>query len=548
MSIINSRLNTTPVYTPQTIRRQTARGITSVDAGKMVPIAAYPLLREESIVSGRVRFSFEMMETAEMLMNAVNVRVMAYLVPTLAFERFEGSMDQLNRSYSGEKFNDRQPVPYIETQAMGAHGSNEVYKAIGLHARPTQMVNTMYLEAYNTIWNFRAKNRSKDLKLRERLQKNLAPAFWQHERFKHIVPDFDQAIIDGEVPLTFPDNKLPVRGLGQQISQSGGTVQAREYDGVVRKYDAYYNISGTANNAAMKAHRPDPAVAALAPDVWAELTEGGVSISLSNIELARKTQAFAKLREQYNGHDDEYIINLLMDGITVPEKAFTQPMLIAERNTVFGMAKRYATDGASLTSSVVNGATFVDMSLQLPRIPTGGVIMVLVEITPDQIFERQKDPFFHAQTVEDFPSYVRDYLDPEKVSVVPNDFVDVDHNKPANTFGYAPLNYEWQRDAPLVGGKFYRPKVDAGFNEDRQRIWAVETANPTLSENFYICSDIHKKPFVVTNKDPFEVTSTGEILIKGSTVFGQQLHEATNDYDKVLAKAPMERIKKEEKK
>jgi len=546
MSLNNSRLNTNPIYTAQTVRRQTARGITSVDAGKMVPIAAYPLLREESIVSGRVRFSFEMMETAEMLMNAINVRVMAYLVPTLAFERFEGSMDQLNKSYSGETFKDKPVVPYVETALMGAHGSNEVYKSIGLHARPDQRVNTMYLEAYNAIWNFRARNRSRDLKPRTRLQSNLAPAFWQHERFKHIVPDFDQAVIDGEVPLNVVNSMLPVKGLGLTKAgpYQGSVTSVRETGGKKVTYAASAYSDAPAQSISMRVKGSGNNAV---PDVFAEMQENGITISLSNIELARKTQAFARLREQYNGHDEEYLINLLMDGISVPEKHFTQPILISEKNTVFGMAKRYATDGASLTSSVVNGATFVDMSLQLPRIPTGGVIMVLVEITPDQIFERQKDPFFHAQSVEDFPSYLRDYLDPEKVDVVPNDYIDIDHNKPTSTFGYAPMNYMWQRDAPLVGGKFYRPKVDAGFNEDRQRIWAVETANPTLSENFYICSDIHKKPFVVTNKDPFEVTSTGEILIRGSTVFGQTLHEATNDYDKVMAKAPTDRIVKEKK-
>jgi len=544
MSLTNAKMNTNPIYTPQTIRRQTARGITSIDAGKMVPIAAYPLLREESIVSGRVRFNFEMMETAEMLMNAINVRVMAYLVPTLAFERFSGSMDQLNRSYSGESFKGLPVVPYIETHPMGAHGSNAVYKSIGLHARPDQQVNTAYLEAYNCIWNFRAKNRSGDLQLRERLDPTLAPAFWQHERFKHIVPDFDQAIIDGEVRLNVPEGRLPVvfdkkpanPGFRMVNSTDGKPVTGPSKPMGVDNLGFVYKDGG-------------PGAVSFDPNghLWAEMREMGITVSLSNIELARKTQAFAKLREQYHGHDDEYIINLLMDGITIPEKAFTQPILIGERNTVFGMAKRFASDGANLTQSVVNGATFVDMSLQLPRIPTGGVIMVVVEITPDQIFERQRDPYFHMQSTDQFPQYLRDTLDPEKVSVVPNEYVDVDHNKPNATFGYGPLNYEWMRDAPLVGGKFYRPKVDAGFNEDRQRIWASETKNPTLSENFYICTDIHKKPFVVTNKDPFEVTSTGEMLIRGNTVFGPALHEATNDYDKVLAKAPMDRIVKEQK-
>uniref|UniRef100_UPI0013B3E98E hypothetical protein n=1 Tax=Escherichia coli TaxID=562 RepID=UPI0013B3E98E len=40
-----------------------------------------------------------------------------------------------------------------------------------------------------------------------------------------------------------------------------------------------------------------------APDVFAEMQQNGITVSLSNIEMARKTQAFAKLRQQYNQHD-----------------------------------------------------------------------------------------------------------------------------------------------------------------------------------------------------------------------------------------------------
>lgn len=276
----------------------------------------------------------------------------------------------------------------------------------------------------------------------------------------------------------------------------------------------------------------------------AEMQSGDVTLQLSNIDLARKTQTFARLREQYHGHSDEWLINMLMDGLTVPEKAFTQPMLIGERQTVFGMGKRYAKDSGNLTESVVSGATFVDLSIQLPRIPTGGVIMVVAEITPDQIFERQRDPFLHATEVENFPHYLRDELAPEKVEAVPNEYVDVDHATPLATFGYAPMNYAWNIEAPRIGGKFYRPKVDAGFDEDRQRIWAVETKNPTLSKDFYLCTNMHTQPFVVTNQDPFEATIQGQVLIQGLTVFGGVLAEATNDYDKVMEVAPQERIVK----
>jgi hypothetical protein len=548
----NIRTATHPIATPRTMRRQSARGLTSLPAGKMVPIAAFPLLREDSVRSGRLRFSLESMETAEVLMNAINVRFMAYLVPNLALERFNGSMDQLNLSYEGKPpMEGEAVVPFFETAAFGAHTANKVYQYLGLHSRPDELVNTSYLESYNSIWNFRAKNRSPDLALRTRLQDDLAPAFWHHDMFRHMVPDFDQAVIDGEVPLNIVADSLRIRGLGRrdsaqptyaegvQVLEGGrvdrngalipGTQELKTYGASVNGADVLMHVSGTADSRI--------------PAVFAELEQNGITVSLSNIEMARKTQAFARLRQQYNQHDD-WIINLLMDGISIPEQAFKQPMLLAEKSTVFGMSKRYASDSGNLTESVVNGATFLDMSIQVPRIGVGGVIMIVAEITPDQLFERQEDPYLHTTSVETLPQYLRDTLDPEKVDVVQNSRIDVDHDTPDATFGYEPLNARWNIDTPRIGGRFYRPEVDAGFDEDRQRIWAVETQNPTLSTDFYLCTNIHTKPFVTTGQDPFEVVTVGDVFIEGNTVFGGHLVEATDDYEKVLAVAPQDRIEK----
>lgn len=561
-SFSKARSQTTPIRTPRTMRRQSARGITSLPAGKMVPIAAVPLLREDAIRSGRLRFSFEMMETAEILMNSINVRVTAYLVPMLALQRFNGSMDQLNLSYQGKPpMEGEAVVPYLETAPFGASGANKVYEYLGLHGRADQLVNTTYLEAYNAIWNFRAENRSKDLaekNLRTRLQTDLAPAFWTHDMFRHIVPDFDQAAIDGAISLDLVSARIPVSGIGIDTVRYGRYTNAGESTQVsYNDSSGNSGTSGTGNNwlgygknsqswerhtgVVLKEDENNPGF----PAVFAELADAGVSISLSNIELAKKTQAFALLRQQYNMHDD-HIINLLMDGISIPDQAFKQPMLIADRTTVFGMAKRYASDGGNLTESVVNGATYLDMSIQLPRIGVGGVVMVLAEIMPDQLFERQEDPFLHTIDHETLPQYLRDTLDPEKVDVVKNGRIDVDHDAPNNSFGYEPMNARWNINIPRVGGRFYRPDVDAGFDEDRQRIWAVETKNPTLSTDFYLCTNIHTKPFVVTNQDPFECVTQGEIFIEGNTVFGGHLIEATDDYEKTLAVAPRERVSKDD--
>lgn len=550
---LGNRMKTTPIPVNRTNRVQQRRVLTSGNAGDFVPVAVIPLLREDSLTSGQFSMSFEMSESVEVLANSVNIRMMAHLVPKTALARFTSGMDSVNRSYEGLPEPGGAVIPWFETQLSTTLGVMSVLKKMGLHWRDADMLNTEYIEAYNVIWNFLAKNRSPDLTLRSRLDTSLAPAFWTHQNFAHIVPDFDQAVIDGEVALNIAETRMPVSGLGLggTIHSTTTAIAAREADGTTHSYPTGWGVvsnqeTTTTGQVTLRVREKGPAGGGF-PDVFAEMQDNGITVSLSNIELARKTQAFANLRRQYNGHSDEYIIDLLMDGITIPDQAWKQPILLADETTVFGMSKRYASDGASLTESVVNGMTAIDMRFSCPRVPMGGVIMITMQVTPEQLFERQQDPYLIANGVEDVPQFLRDTLDPEKVVVVQNREVDTSHASPTTTFGYAPLNHQWARSAPNVGGKFYRPSVDSAFDEDRQRIWAVETANPTLSKDFYLCTTMHYKPFVVTSVsvDHFECLMRGATSIRGNTVFGGLLVEATNDYAEVMEEAPMERIQKD---
>ena len=425
----------------------------------------------------------------------------------------------------------------------GAYGTNAIHRYLGLHAAPTDQVNTGYIEAYNEIWNFRAKNRSKSLALRTRLQADLATAFWQHDAFRHVVPDFDQAVIDGQVALNVTGATLPVRGIYTR-NLEGGVMDAAFVDsngasstgktGVKSWSDGSSN--GMQIETALEAGK-------YVPKIYAEMQANGITVSLSNIELARKTQAFAEMRKSYGAHDD-YITDLLMDGISVPEQAWRQPILLADKNTVFGVSKRYATDSGNLTDSVVSGATFVDLNLVTPVVPCGGVVMIVAEITPEQLFERQRDTYLHTTSVAALPQYLRDTLDPEKVDVVLNGEVDTSHATKGAAFGYAPLNWKWAKSFARIGGRYFRPEAVTTFDEDRQRIWAVETANPVLGPDFYLCNGMHTKPFVVTNQDIGEALARGVFTIDGLTVFGGALVEANGDYAEVLAEAPMARIPK----
>jgi hypothetical protein len=520
-----NNLLTTPLTPKRSTRIDQKTVITSGNAGKIIPVACIPLLREDGVKRSRMQIAVEMMETAETLFNGVNVTVNAHLVPKLAFDRFNG-MDDLNRSYQGVPREDGEtPIPFIETHTF-SQADNEFYKTLGMHAQGSATVNRDYIEAYNTVVNFRRKERSSSLSMRTMTDTSLAQAFWNHTTMAHIVPDFDQAIIDGEVALNVVEANIPLRSLGwdnYQLSNGeyhkmvlGGTNDPNVIDGVVHWGDK----------------------------IFAELSQNGITVSLSNIEMAKKTQAFAKARSMFQGHDDDYIIDTLMSGIRIPDQAMKQPILLAQQRTQMGYQQRFASDAANLDESVTVGGALVDITMRTPAINTGGIIVVTCEITPEQLFERQKDHYLHNTSVDNYPEFTKNELDPEKVSVVTNSHIDIDHSDPDGIFGYAPLNHEYMRSAPNIGGKYYRPEVDASFDEDRQKIWANETVDPELTEDFYLCNNVHHKVFADSTSDAFEITARGTFEITGNTVFGGALKEATDDYDQVMADVDQTRLTK----
>lgn len=544
---------TAPITVKRSTRRDRGRVLTSADAGKILPLKYIPMLREDAVKRGRVRVNIEMMETAELLMNGIRVDVMAHYVPMLAFERFNGSMEELNRSYKGETGIGGTVVPYFEKnkffngttvatdagpddwdigEAYFGHGRKNFYQTMGMHFE-TNNLNTTVVEAYNAIVNHRRKARSASLPLRNAFEHRLAEAFWSLDN-NHIVPDFDQKLIDGEVALNALTFQAPIKA--PKAIDTASVHSASTNDAVPTNAAPAQLGSGVTDEGAVY----------LFEDIYAELTAGGnATMSLADIEQAKKTAAFAKLRSMYDGIEDDHIIDMLMEGIRVPEEAMKQPILLSKQTTMIGYNQRYATDAANLDTSVTNGFATVDMSIRTPQMNTGGVILITAEIVPEQMWERKKDYFLYTTNADDLPNYLRDVLDPEQVAVVKNDHLDVNHSTPDGTFGYAPLNHEWMRDLVNVGGKYYRPENDA-FDEDRAKIWTVEQTDPTLSEDFYLVSGLHKKVFSDQVSDAFEITCISDVEITGNTVFGERLLEAdaTSDYAAITDLVDSARIDK----
>jgi hypothetical protein len=535
---------TAPLQVQRSVRRDRGRVLTSADAGKILPIKYIPMLREDAVRRGRVRLNFEMMETAEMLMNGINVHVYAHYVPMLAFDRFNGSMDELNKSYQKENGIGGTVVPYFNTitnaAALDTNGSSAsgFLQTMGIHTQAAAL-NTTIVEAYNCIVNYRRKARSASLPQRTALDWTLAEAFWGLEN-NHIVPDFDQKLIDGEVTLAGLNFKAPIvsKHLGAADGSQFRNAVANEVPSANTFYSPVAGGTGWTDTGSVFETNLNY--------MWAELKDGGeATMSLADIDQAKKTAAFAKLRSMYDGLDDEHVIDLLMEGIRVPEETMKQPILLSKASTMIGYNQRYATDAANLDTSVTNGFATVDMTIRTPQMNTGGVIMITAEIVPEQMWERKKDYFLYETDPDNLPNYLRDYLDPEKVSVVKNDHLDVNHSTPNGTFGYAPLNHEYMRDMVNIGGKYYRPSDDA-FDEDRAKIWTAETTDPSLSDDFYLVDSLHKKVFSDQNTESFEITCLSDVEITGNTVFGERLLEtdATSDFEAITDLVDDARIEK----
>lgn len=532
-----NRQVTDPVSWKKTKRNQALPVYTTMKPGKIVPVAAAVLLREDSAILD-LEINCEMMETAELLMNQVHLRATAYLFPWSACERFQQSRDQFDRSYMKQpQVDGGAVVPFFQTVVAGAHGSNAIHKALGIHHKVGDTVNNMYIEAYNAIVNYRRKNRSPKLSKRLLTDTSLAEAFWLHSRFGHIVPDWDQAVMDGQIALNIVNQKMQIKGIGVPDGVWGAAPNVRWSDGT----------QGTAVLAADMADayiKGFSASGVVWPDVWAELAQNGVTVSMANLKLAKQTQAFAEIRKQYSGLDDEYIIDMQMDGLHIPDRGLMQPVWLGEETMQFVQAKRNAMDGANLAKSAVSGGTKLGMHVRCPRVETGGIIMVCLEVVPTQLFERQQDPFLYTTDPAKLPQTLPDFLDPEKVEVVTNGQIDTAHATPAGVFGYAPKNWKWSNFGPRVGGDAYRPTTDASTDDVRQNIWAVEDPNPKLGESFYLVKNLHVKPFLNQTLDQFRLSGKGNAVITGNTQFGPALVEAENNYKEVMDRVDQTRIQK----
>jgi len=517
----DQQVRRSPVEHQPTMRDDTAAVVTTGNGGKFIPLKMFPLFREDGMMNSTLTISFEMAELSNMIINPVRATAAAYFVPKLALDRFP-DMGAIDRSWNGEPEIDASVIPWFKPLTGNPSTDWPILETLGLHGSAVDTPNDEYVEAYNQVWNYIATQRSPSLVKRDILDPSLAPAFWEHTQMRYVKPTFDEAMVSGRVPLSFVGGteQLPIYWDKQTPTTQVTSTDAEE----AGKWK--FIQSGDATNS-----------------IWAELNSDSAVISLADIDLARETVAWSRLRNQYQGLSDEWMMDQMLAGIRIPDQSLKNPMLIDHSSTIFGLEERYATDGANLSESVAQGRTAVQLNMRVPRTSCGGVVVVVAQCLPEQLYERQRDHYFMASSVADLPNRTADELDPQPVDMVKNKEVDESHTLPDDLFGYQPLNAKWIRTTPRVGGDYYKASPTAPWTEIRNRIWDTNVVDPELGPDFYLATDIKQDVFANQTVDTFEFWCSGTARINGLTYFGPELLEGSDDYAKVVAQVDTEALK-----
>lgn len=542
-----------PIPIPRNVYAREVKGLTSGRAGKIIPLMAGMIKREDGLKASRLSVKIEADEMVEAIMNGQGVRVQVTLVPFPAFERF-GSLDAFNWAYMG--------VPNTHTGVVAplfqmVPTVGEFWNTLGVHAPldgGTRKANSMALEAYNAYVNWRYSMVSKRLAARTALDTTLARAPWMDPLTGVIVPDYEQAIIDGEVALAL-SGRVDVKGIWQ--TQATGTAASASV------FKDASGATGTPSQLGAVDKDGNPLNAYLAgdqyfaakyldqngdgtispsevfPNVWADLAQANGVVTLAAINQARNTARFAQMREQIvkkygKSVDDDLDIaftDMLMEGIAVPHEFERMPQVLAQVVTRMGMNRRWATDGDNLDKAVTTGGTIVEMMVSCPRVNAGGVLLVTAEIMPEPIREERPLPEFIVDTRDDLPNALRDINNPYQVKAVTNFEMTAYHSQPDALFGYEPMNNHWRNPIIAIGGRYKYDPADT-WKQDRQRFWKVDVVDPVLTDDFYLCpEDMPHDPFADRTVDPFTFITIGTLRYDSLTQFGRRLIENNGEYE-----------------
>lgn len=499
------RQNKAPVEYERRTRPDSGVIVTTGRAGVVVPLGFVSLFPGDSL-GGQANINITLREMPKPLLNAVQVRFQAWAVPRSALPHFAG-YDEWLYAYQGQSIKalgaaDRSPPSLYDTVSAGAIAAlqaSDLIKSAGLHLAANEPVSTDYIDAFNLVYNFRLAAHSNTLTRRDYFQEDAAnsvtlpPAFWPSRAIDHVVPSYEAALIQGAMELDVTAGAIPVTGLGHE-GQTYGQVNSTVYESGASGTTIFANsflADNSVNNVLKVEEDPDNAGF---PGVFAEMAGFGIATSLIDIDKARTTQAFAKLRSSYRGADgsgfrpEDALIGHMMQGLQVPDTLYNQPWLLDSKIVTFGLSERHATDAANLDDSVTTGTAEAVLGLNVPRQDTGCIVLYTAEVFPERFHERASDEYLYCVDRASMPDPERDLQRTVPVDVVLNRRVDALHSTPGGTYGYEGMNQKWSNTGfTRMGGEYRQTTPGTPIATARFNVWHPDIVDQALNSNHWLC-------------------------------------------------------------
>jgi hypothetical protein len=555
------RQSTTPIQFERQTRPDSGNMISTGWAGRVTPAGYIPVLRGDSL-SGSFGVDVDLADMPKPLLNAVNLRVQAWFVPKSAHPQFSG-MDEFIASYHGETIKslaqeDRDPPPffYTLTEEQSKTASHQpLFAHLGISVPDGARINTDLIDAFNLVYNFRLAAHTNKITRRPYAVENvvqscqLPRAFWPTGRFNSVVPDYERAQVVGDLSLDVSAGRIPISGLGRVFNtvptpETQGTVierlgtqaEGRDHAELTKETYPFYE-----DNPSEWRMRTDQYGV---PQIFGEMSGRYLNTTLADIEKAKATQAFAKLRASYAGNDatgfdnDDAIVAELLQGFNVPEDLFKRPWLLDSKDETFGMVERHASDAPNLNVSVSRGRASASLRLNVPKTNVGGTVVFTIEVLPERIYEAASDEWILSTSVDDLPNALRDGLRPEPVDYVRSRRLDARHDKPDSLYGYEPMNMVWHRENSRLGGRYYQGQYSTGFNEQRAGVWQSTVKNPRFTSDHWLAPwNFPRGVFSDQTAPSFRFVAAHNVQLNGMTQVGDVLAENTDDYASISANA-----------
>ncbi len=372
---------------PRGTRSEGRTIVNTFRGGKLVPIMAVPFEANES-GSITQQIHMELDAISGRMVTEITGEVIAVFVPIQAVH----ALLNPEHAYPGNTEVVRDAL--LAGAIFPLEDETDVSKRLGVQpisiAGDKKLCSVSRL-AYNAAVNHLRLKKYREAELVEADNAVVTPALISNtvlDRLNAVLDPEDR--VNGAVSLS---GNVVVKGLGIAGGKPSRLVSYQGTEGedveLVPGYVAESGTLGTGDARFVVEEDPDNLGH---PKLYGEFGSAS-DLSLTDFYTAEKMDAITRAIRQYADANPEYsddIVARYAHGLSVD--VGRNPFVIYEKQQVFGMGIRHATDGASLDTSQTDLVTSFSLTVPVPATELGGLVITMACVKPDEAISSQPHP------------------------------------------------------------------------------------------------------------------------------------------------------------